>query len=45
MVAPALKGIGYGLLTAGGMTIFVHIISFYTNYSAFTATYDADYSG
>ena len=45
MVSPALKGIAYGLLTGGGLTIFVHIISFYSNYSAITATFDADYTG
>jgi hypothetical protein len=45
MVSPALKGIAYGLLTAGGTTIFVHILSYYSNYSGFIATYDADYSG
>jgi hypothetical protein len=45
MLAPAMKGTGYGLLTGGGLTVFIHILSYYTNYSAIIATYDSDYSG
>ena len=44
MVSPALKGIGYTLLTAGGLAVLTHLISFYTSYSGIIATYDSNYT-
>ncbi len=44
MIAPALKGTAYSLLTAGGFAIIIHILSFYTNYSSLQATYDSNYT-
>ena len=43
MISPALKGIGYTVLTAGGLSVLTHFISFYTSYSAISATYDSNY--
>lgn len=45
MVSPALKGVGYSILLAGGLTILTHLVAFYTSYSGIYATYDSNYSG
>ena len=43
-VSPALKGIGYTLMTAGGLVVLTHLISFYTSSSGVIATYDSNYT-
>lgn len=44
MISPALKGIGYSILTAGGLVILTHLIAFYTKYSTFMSTFDTNYT-
>lgn len=45
LVAPALKGVGMSLLTAGMFVVLMQMLASFSNYSAIIATFDADKTG